>query len=51
MIKEWYPIRNIWTIMLFGLIGLAIYIGLTFVLNQDLYKRFTRFVFDILDEE
>ena len=51
LIKEWYPIRNIWTVLIYGLIGLAIYVGLTFLLNQDLYKRFTRFMFDILDEE
>lgn len=50
ILKEWFRITNIFSLIIIFIIGILIYLGLTFFINRGFYKTFVRFMFEVLEE-
>ncbi|MBT3721175.1 oligosaccharide flippase family protein [archaeon] len=49
-LKEWLNVQNIYSLLVIYLIGLGIYVVLTFLFNKSFYRMFIRFIFEVLEE-
>jgi len=50
LLKEWFAVNNFISFVSMFTLGIFIYLILTFVFNNELYKRFIRFVYNLLEE-
>jgi len=50
LLKEWFPIKSIFSFMSSYVFGWILYLALIFMFNKELYKRFIRFAFELMEE-
>jgi O-antigen/teichoic acid export membrane protein len=49
-LKEWFNVVNVFSLFLIYMIGILLYLFLTFIINKGFYRIFIRFVFEVLEE-
>ena len=51
LLKEWFAITNVFSLIFFILMGIAVYVALTYLFNTELYRRFVQFSFNLVEEK